>query len=161
LALKESFKEAHAPKVRAIKGLDQKSERTGSYSRSRWDILMNRRFIVAILLVAAVPAFAQAQKPRVTKDDAQKVVTIISGDKAKIQTYCDIQKLGEQMERAYEKRNLKLLDELLQKIDALEKTLGPEYVALIEGLDLINPEKDKLGVEFLSIFGPLDRLCTR
>jgi hypothetical protein len=76
---------------------------------------MNRRFIVAILLVAAVPAFAQAQKPRVTKDDAQKVVTIISGDKAKIQTYCDIQKLGEQMERAYEKRNLKLLDELLQK----------------------------------------------
>jgi hypothetical protein len=163
LALKESFKEAHAPKVRAIKGLagNQKSERTGSYSRSRWDILMNRRFIVAILLVAAVPAFAQAQKPRVTKDDAQKVVTIISGDKAKIQTYCDIQKLGEQMERAYEKRNLKLLDELLQKIDALEKTLGPEYVALIEGLDLINPEKDKLGVEFLSIFGPLDRLCTR
>jgi hypothetical protein len=140
---------------------NQKSERTGSYSRSRWDILMNRRFIVAILLVAAVPAFAQAQKPRVTKDDAQKVVTIISGDKAKIQTYCDIQKLGEQMERAYEKRNLKLLDELLQKIDALEKTLGPEYVALIEGLDLINPEKDKLGVEFLSIFGPLDRLCTR
>jgi hypothetical protein len=63
------------------------------------------------------------------------------------------------MERAYEKRNLKLLDELLQKIDALEKTLGPEYVALIEGLELINPEKD--GVEFLSIFGPLDRLCTR
>ena len=122
---------------------------------------MNRRFIVAILLVATVPAFAQAQKPRVTKDDAQKVVTIISGDKSKIQTYCDIQKLGEQMERAHEKRNLKLLDELLQKIDALEKTLGPEYVTLIEGLDLINPEKDKLGVEFLSIFGPLDRLCTR
>jgi hypothetical protein len=94
---------------------NQKFERTGNYSRSRWDILMNRRFIVAILLAAAVPAFAQAQKPRVTKDDAQKVVTIISGDKAKIQTYCDIQKLGEQMERAYEKRNLKLLDELLQK----------------------------------------------
>jgi hypothetical protein len=43
---------------------------------------MNRKFIVAILLIAAVPAFAQAQKPRVTKDDAQKVVTIISGDKA-------------------------------------------------------------------------------
>jgi hypothetical protein len=38
--------------------------------------------------------------PRVTKDDAQKVVTIISGDQAKIQTYCDIQNLGEQMERA-------------------------------------------------------------
>jgi hypothetical protein len=42
---------------------------------------MNRKVIVAILLVAAVPAFAQTQKPWVTKDDAQKVVAIISGDK--------------------------------------------------------------------------------
>jgi hypothetical protein len=32
----------------------------------------------------------------VTKDDAQKVVTIISGDKAKTQTYCEIQKLTQQ-----------------------------------------------------------------
>jgi hypothetical protein len=53
--------------------------------------------IVAILLVAAVPVCAQAQKPWVTKDDAQKVVTIISGDKAKTQTYCEIQDVGEQM----------------------------------------------------------------
>jgi hypothetical protein len=52
------------------------------------------------LLVAAVPAFAQAQKPRVTKDDAQKVVTIIGGDKAKTQIYCEIQKLTQQMEQA-------------------------------------------------------------
>ena len=63
--------------------------------------------IVAILLVAAVPVCAQAQKPWVTKDDAQKVVTIISGDKAKTQTYCEIQDVGEQMERAYEMRNPK------------------------------------------------------
>jgi hypothetical protein len=40
---------------------------------------------------------------------------VISGDKAKTQTYCEIQELGEQMERAYEKRNLKLVDELLQQ----------------------------------------------
>ena len=49
-----------------------------------------------------------------SKDDAQKVVAIISGDKAKIKNYCDILKLGEQMERAYENRDLKLADELLQ-----------------------------------------------
>ena len=60
-----------------------------------------------------------------TKDGAQKVVTIISGDQAKTQTYCDIQNLGEQIERAYEKRNLKLVDELLQKIETLEKLLVP------------------------------------
>jgi hypothetical protein len=122
---------------------------------------MNRKVIVAILLVAAVPAFAQAQKPWVTKDDAQKVVTIISDDKAKIQTYCEIQTIGEQMERAYEKRNLKLVDVLLQKIEALEEMLGPEYVALMDGLQDIDPEKDKLGVEIMSMFGELDRQCTR
>jgi hypothetical protein len=91
----------------------------------------------------------------------RRSLTIISGDKAKTQTYCEIQDLGKQMERAYEKRNLKLVDELLQKIDALEEALGPEYVALIEGLDLIDPEKDKLGAEFMSIFGALDKLCPR
>jgi hypothetical protein len=122
---------------------------------------MKRKFIVAILLIAAVSVCAQAQSPLVTKDDAQKVVTIISGDKAKIQTYCEIQELGEQMERAYEKRDLKLVDELLQKTDTMEKTLGPEYVALMEGLDLVDPEKDKLGAEMLSIVASLDRLCTR
>ena len=93
------------------------------------------------------PAVAQAQKPWVTKDDVQKVVTIISGDKTKTQTYCEIQNLGEQMERAYEKRNLKLVDELLQKMDALEETLGPEYIALMDGLADIDPENDKLGAE--------------
>jgi hypothetical protein len=111
---------------------------------------MNRKFIVAILLVAAVPAFAQAQKPRVTKDDAQKVVTIISGDKAKTQTYCEIQKLTQQMEQAYEKNDSKTADELSEKIDTLEDTLGPEYAELIDGLQDIDPEKDKLGAEIMS-----------
>jgi hypothetical protein len=76
---------------------------------------MNLKAIIAISLAVAVPECAQAQSPSaptVTKEDAQKVVTIISGDQAKTQTYCDIQNLGEQMERAYEKRNLKLVDEL-------------------------------------------------
>ena len=71
---------------------------------------MNLKTIIAISLVSAVPECAQAQSPsapKVTKDGAQ-VVTIISGDQAKTQTYCDIQNPGEQTERAYEKRNLKL-----------------------------------------------------
>src|SRR5262245_50556532 len=117
-------------------------------------------FIVAILLVAAVPVYAHAQKPRVTKDDTQKVVTIITGDKAKTQTYCEIQNLGEQMERAYEKRNLKLVDELSQKIETMEKTLGPEYLALIDGFEDIAKD-DKLGEEFESAIAALDRLCKR
>jgi hypothetical protein len=100
-------------------------------------------------------------QPRVTKGDAQKVVASISGDKVKTQTYCDIRKLSEQIDQAYQKNDNKMVDELSEKLDTLEKTLGPEYVALIDGLQDIDPENDKLGVEIMSILGALDRLCTR
>src|SRR4030095_974578 len=122
------------------------------------------RVIVAILLIAAVPVRAQAQTtsvPRVSKDDAQKVMAIINADKAKTQTYCDLQILSEQIEQAYEKRGMKLVDELDRKFEALEKTLGPEYVALMDRLEDLDPEKDKLAAEIISVFEPLDRLCTR
>jgi wobble nucleotide-excising tRNase len=121
---------------------------------------MNRKFIVAILLLIAVPVYAHAQNPRVSKGDAQKVVTIISGDKAKTQTYCAIKKLGEQIEEASTKKDGKTVNELSQKIETLEKTLGPEYVALLDGLqDIV--ENDLLGAEFTYALASLDGLCTR
>jgi hypothetical protein len=49
---------------------------------------------------------------------------------------------------------------LSEKIDTLEDTLGPEYAELINGLQDIDPEKDKLGAEIKS-YEALDRLCTR
>ena len=124
---------------------------------------MNRKFIVAILLVAAVPAFAQAQKPsvaKVTKADAQNVLKIISGDKAKTQTYCDMTKLGEQIEQANEKKDNKMVNELSQKLVALEEKLGPEYNALMDGLQDIDPES-QAGQEIDSVLSGLDKLCTR
>jgi hypothetical protein len=66
------FKETQrALQVRAIKGVfkNQKPECTSSDTRRRWDVLMNRKFIVAVLLVVAVPVYAQAQNPRVSKGD--------------------------------------------------------------------------------------------
>jgi ABC-type transporter MlaC component len=63
---------------------------------------MNVKVAVAVLLIAAVPVYAQAQSPsapKVTKADAQKVVKIISGNNAKTQTYCDMAKLFNQIER--------------------------------------------------------------
>ena len=122
---------------------------------------MNLKLNVAILLIAAVPAYAQAQNrtiPKVTKSDAHKVATIIRSDKAKTQTYCEIGKLSEQIQQAKDK---KMVDELFDKIDNLEETLGPEYVALIDGLQEVDTEKDKLGQEIISILAALDRLCTR
>jgi hypothetical protein len=118
------------------------------------------KLIVAILLIAAVPVCVQAQNSRVSKEDAQRVVTIISGDKTKTQTYCDILKLTQQIAQLYEKNDLKMVDELTQKTDTLEKALGPEFLALVDGLQDIDPESE-VGQEIRSIFGALDGLCAR
>jgi hypothetical protein len=52
-------------------------------------------------------------------------VTIISGDKAKIQTYCEIRKLSEQIEQASAKKDDKTVEELSVKIETPEKTSVP------------------------------------
>ncbi len=122
------------------------------------------KLAVAILLIATAPAYAQAQSrspPKVTKGDAQKVVTIIRSDKAKIQANCEINKVNEQMNQAYKKNDQKRVDELSQKIERLEKILGPEYVALMAGLPKLGPENSKRVAEILLQFAGLDRLCTK
>ena len=124
---------------------------------------MNLRLIVTILVVAAVPICAQAQNQsaaKVTKRDAQKVVRIISGDKAKTQTYCDMVKLGEQIEQANDKKDNKTVDELSKKLGELGPKLGPEYAVLMDGLQDIDPESEE-GQEIESALVALDNLCTR
>jgi ABC-type transporter Mla subunit MlaD len=123
---------------------------------------MNVKVLVAIL-TAVVLVYAQTQSSsalQVNKGDAQKVVTIISGDKAKTQTYCDMKKLAEQIEEASAKKDAQTVNELSQKVEALEKTLGPEYAALLDGFEDIAKD-DQLGEEFESAVAALDRLCTR
>jgi len=119
--------------------------------------------IAAILVIAAVPVCAQAQKPsaaKVTNADAQKVLKIISGDKAKTQTYCDILNLGVQIEEADQSKDAKKADELIQKIDDLTKKLGPEYVALVGGLQDVDMESED-GQQIGSVLEALDRLCAK
>jgi len=101
---------------------------------------MNRLLIVGILVISTVPLFAQAQQPDAAKlkADAQKVVSIISGDKVKTQTYCQIANVGEQMNQAVQAKDKKKFDELAQKLPELEKNLGPEYLELVESLGKVS-----------------------
>ena len=55
----------------------------------------------------------------------------------------------------------KRVDELSQKIERFEKILGPEYVALMDGLQKLGPENSKRVAEILLQFAALDRLCTK
>ena len=122
---------------------------------------MNLRLIVTILVIAAAPVCAQAQKPtpaKVTKADAQKVLKIISSDKAKTRIYCQMTKLGDQMEQANETGDSKKFDALFQKMYELGKQLGPEYAALVDGLQDIDPQSE-VGQAISSTLDALDNLC--
>src|SRR4029434_4052225 len=122
------------------------------------------KIFFAIWVMAAVPTYVQAQSrstPKVTNGDAQKVATIIRSDKAKTQTYCEINKVSDQMNQAYGKNDKKTVDELSQKIDRLEKILGPEYIALMDGLQKLGPEHKNRVAEIMLQFAALDMLCTK
>jgi hypothetical protein len=116
--------------------------------------------VVAILVVSAVPVYAEAQQPSAVqlKADAQNVFKIIRGDKLKIRTYCKIADFSEQLAQASRKHDTKKVKELAQNIDELESKLGPEYPALLDGLWNIDP-KSQDAQEIGSILDKLDQFC--
>src|ERR1700745_3935644 len=120
---------------------------------------MNRLLFVGILLLGTAPLYAQGQQPNVAKlkADAQKVVSVISGDKAKTQAYCQIAKISQQVDQAAREK----ADELVQKINELEKQLGPEYLALVDAL-FNNNNTDLNSEDFeeiVSMFDRFDEAC--
>ena len=118
---------------------------------------MNRPPIIGLLRFSTLPLYAQAQQPDVAKlkADAQKVVRIISGDKAKTQTYCQIAELSEQIDQEKDRNKAEALS---QKINGLEKQLGPEYLAFVESTQDLDPNS-KDGRDVVSMFDELDASC--
>jgi hypothetical protein len=139
---------------------------------------MNFKLMAAVLAVAVVPVCVEAQAPNPPKTSkpakaapapaapvttataAQKVVKVISGDKVKTQTYCDIGKLGSEIESAEKKQDMQKIDELNKRMDGMVTKLGPEYVALVARLEDIDPNS-KEALEIDSALETLDKLCAK
>jgi hypothetical protein len=121
---------------------------------------MNRLLIVGVLLLSTVPLWAQAQRPNTAKlkADAQKVVSDIRGDKAKTQAYCQINRVGAQMVEAAQAKDGKKAERLFQRVDDLEKQLGPQYHALFDALYDADPNSKDVQ-DILSMFNKLDESC--
>lgn len=126
---------------------------------------ISRLSVLAIVTAVAIPLSALAQQPaaapkapKPTVAAAQKVVQIISADKAKAKSYCDIAAFGEQLDAAAQKKDEKKMDELSQKVDDLAQKVGPEYVVLMNGLDDVDPDS-KEGKEIGAVLEGLDKLC--
>jgi hypothetical protein len=80
-------------------------------------------------------------------------------DRAKIQAYCEIADLGGQLVEAAQEKDEKKTDALMQRIDELEKILGPEYPALFNHLYEAD-QNSKDVQDILSMFaGLLDQSC--
>ena len=125
---------------------------------------MNLKLIVAALAILALPvcAQAQAQKPaaKATNADAQKVVKMISADKAKTQTYCDVAKLGDQIDAADQKKDTKTVEALSKQMDDMSAKLGPEYAALMDGMQGLD-QNSKAAKDIGATLEGLDKLCAK
>lgn len=121
---------------------------------------MNRLLIVAILIIYAVP-HAQAQHADLAKlkADAQRIVRVIGGDRAKTQAYCQINTLSGQINQAVREKDERKADALTRKVNDLEKTLGPEYLAFFDALNNLdqNPKEFR---DILPMFDTLSQSCS-
>jgi hypothetical protein len=129
------------------------------------EMSMNLKLVVAVSLFAAVPAVAFAQKdapatkvPKPTIADAQKLVQTVSGDKAKLQAYCDMGKVQDQMEQAEKKKDNKALEALGAKADSLAQQIGPEYAKVMDGLEEVDPNSAE-GKQYTAVFATLIKQC--
>lgn len=122
---------------------------------------MKLKLIAAVFAVAILPLGAQAQKAaKVTKADAERMVKMIGGDKGKVKIYCDISKLGDEIEQADQKKDSKKVDELSEKMEGMSKQLGPDYVSFVNALQEMNPES-KEAQEIGGVLDALDKQCAQ
>jgi hypothetical protein len=126
---------------------------------------MNLKLLMAVTIFATAPIVAFAQKdeptdqaPKPTLADAQKVVQMISDDKSKLQTYCELGKLEDETAKAEDANDTEAVEALGAKAEALAQQIGPEYLKLVEGLELIDP-KSVEGEKFGAVLSALDDKC--
>jgi hypothetical protein len=121
---------------------------------------MKRLLIVGILIISTARVYAQGAQPDLAKlkAEAQKVVSIISGDKAKTQAYCGINDLNEQIGETDQEKDSKKAEALSQQLLELQTKLGPEYLALVNSLMDVDPNSPQ-AQEIDSILAALDNSC--
>jgi len=133
---------------------------------------MNLKLVIAIAAIAVMPVVAQAQQKGApppakgaaakgpSKADVQKVVNQIKADKGKLDTYCQIGKLGEQAQAAAEKKDQKKMEDINKQVDALSQKVGPDYVRVTTAMENVDPES-KEGKDLIALFDSLDASCPK
>lgn len=139
---------------------------------------MKLKLAIAATLLAAVPAFAQpappqgggarmapppAQQqkvPKPTEAQVQKVVNDIGANKPKLDSYCKLMKIQQQMGTLDEKKDGQKLQALGQQADAEAQKLGPDFEKVMDGLEQVD-ENSAEGKKFGAILASLDTKCPK
>jgi hypothetical protein len=116
--------------------------------------------VVALTVtVSVMPLYAQDRSDIAKlKADAEKLVKMTSGDKQKVETYCELVDVSDRIDQATEEEDAEKAQELSIKADELEKKLGPEFVALATELNKLEPNSED-AKEIGLILDKLDELC--
>jgi hypothetical protein len=117
---------------------------------------------VAILAATTLGAGAEGepadQPPKPTLTDVRHLADEIAGDKSKLESYCSLGKLHDEMQQAVENNDLHAIDALTERINTFEQTLGPEYDRVIDGLDQIDLNTAE-GQHLADVFKSLQDKC--
>jgi len=135
---------------------------------------MKLTLAIAVSVLALSPAFAQAPggpppkagpmsqqpppAPKPTEAQVQKVVQTISADKTKMDAYCKLAKLQQQMGALDEKKDMNKIQALGQQADAEAQKLGSDFEKMMDGLEQVD-ENSPEGKKFAAILGGLDSKC--
>ena len=123
---------------------------------------MKLRVFVVICAVIGLPLFAQAQQsgqkppnvPKPTAADVQRVVAMLRADKSKLQGFCDLAKIDDQIAQAEQAKDTKMADELDKKVEEMAQKIGPDYINLMSGLEQL----DHSSKEVQQLTAPFDAL---
>ena len=118
---------------------------------------------VTIMVTTSIAAFAQKDQPdnlapKPNIEEAQKLIQAITSDKTKLQAYCEIGQLQNQIDKAEEKNDSKALYALFAKLDSLEQQVGSDYTRIMGGLGEVDPSSAE-GQKFTAVFEPLHKQC--
>jgi ribosomal protein L17 len=121
---------------------------------------MPLKLLVVILFSSTIAGAAYAQSA-VTNEDAQKVIETISRDKEKVRAYCDMVKLGRQMDAAGQRQDQENADEQ-DRMNQLAQTVGPEFGAMMDeykDIDLSSEQGQETGAMVQATIETLNKLC--
>jgi len=108
----------------------------------------------------APPGQQQPMAPKPTEAQVQKVVADIGANKPKMDAYCKLAKLQQQMGALDEKKDMKKLQALGQQADAEAQKLGADFEKMMDGLEQVD-ENSAEGKKFAAILATLDTKCPK